>query len=108
MYNYDFENNKEKIKEEITNVEVCFNNCYYLTNIVITNKNLLVFYDMNRDNVLKSQGVQVLPDLNAFISVPIKKIETRYDNINSYIKYQNKEVTLYGINIEDYIDNGIF
>ena len=108
MYNYDFENNKEKIKEEIINIEVCFNNCYYLTNIVITNKNLLVFYDMNRDNVLKSQGVQVLPDLNAFISIPIKKLEIRYDNINSYIKYQNKEVTLYGVNIEDYIDNGIF
>lgn len=108
MYNYDFTNNKEKIKDEITNVEICFNNAYYLTNIVITNKNLLIFYDMNRDNVLKARGVQVLPDMNAIIRIPKKELKTRYDDINSYIKYQNSEVILYGINLEDYIESGIF
>lgn len=108
MYNYDFDKDKEKIKNEIPNVEIKFNNCYYLTTIVITNKKLLVFYDMNRDNPLKSQGVQVLPDMNAIISIPKKDIELRNDNINSYLKYENKEITLYGINIEDYIEDGIF
>lgn len=107
MYNYVFTKNKEKIQNEIPNVEIQFNKCYYLTTIVITNKNFLVFYDMNKDNPLKSQGVQVLPDMNAIISIPKNKLEKRSDNINSYIKYENSEVTLYGIDLDDYIKDGI-
>lgn len=108
MYNYNFNKNNEKIQNEIPNVEIQLNKCYYLTNIVITNKNLLVFYDMNRDNPLKSQGVQVLPDMNAIISIPKNKLEKRSDNINSYIKYDNSEVILYGIDLDEYIKEGIF
>ena len=58
MYDYDFSN--EKVINEAMTINIKYNNKYYLTNILLTSKNILFFIDENKDNFLKGSGVQVL------------------------------------------------
>ena len=61
MYNYNFKANNEMIIKEATNINIKFNNIYYLTNFILTEKHLLVFYDINKGNPIWGSGTQPLP-----------------------------------------------
>ena len=50
MYNYDFKKNDESILKKIMNVNIKINKKYYQTNFVLTEKNLLIFHDINCGN----------------------------------------------------------
>lgn len=50
MYNYDFKKTHESILKEVRDVNVKIDKEYFQTVFVLTEKNLLVFYDINRGN----------------------------------------------------------
>ena len=52
MYNYDFKKENESIIKEKVNVNIKFNNTYYKTNFILTEKNLLIFYDITNRNYI--------------------------------------------------------
>ena len=57
MYNYDFKGNNEKTIFEKENSIVEINDNTYNLSILVTNKNILLFKNINVDNVLNTRGM---------------------------------------------------
>lgn len=92
MYNYDFK--KEKVIYEKHNVFAEINNKELFVNIVVTDKNLLLFYNTESDFVtMKSRGIFVTPSYELLFKLDLENISYEVGDHNTYIN--NDEIILY-------------
>lgn len=103
MYNYDFKKNNESIVKEVVNVNIKINNSYYQTNFILTEKNLLVFYDINKGNPVWGTGTHSLPELYILFSVPINNLKYEIEENNLYIIIDNQKVNCYSFDLETFL-----
>ena len=75
MYNYTFKENNEHVLNEAADVNIKFEKRNMLVNILLTNKNVLVFYDTERDNALKTRGMQVMPEFEVLFKVDLSNMD---------------------------------
>lgn len=104
MYDYDFKNNEESILKEVKNVNIKMDNNYYLTNFVLTEKNLLVFYDANKGNPIWGSGTYTLPAFYLLFKVALANIEFQIKEGNLYIFVNEKEINCYDFDLEEFLN----
>lgn len=101
MYNYDF--SKEKVIFEKLNTLVEISGRSYCYNILITNKNILLFVNVNKNNSLISRGVQ-LPSENELVkTIPLDKLKYKCIEEDTIINVSNDEIIIYNINIDKFL-----
>ena len=101
MYEYDF--NKENIVSEYKEITIKCDNTYYLVNILFTDKNILLFYDVNKNNVLKSRNVQVVEKFVLVLKQELNNINYKLQENNTILFLNENEVIIYNFNIENAI-----
>ena len=101
MYEYDF--NKENIVSEYKEITIKCDNTYYLVNILFTDKNMLLFYDVNKNNVLKSRNVQVVEKFALVLKQELNNINYKLQENNTILFVKENEVIIYNFNIENAI-----
>lgn len=93
-YYYDFKN--EEIEKEIIEVNVTFDDKNQICNVIKTNKNLLFFHDMSKDNIMHTAQMATLPgEFNLILSIPLDKLEIKKENDNTIIFFENKTIVIY-------------
>lgn len=103
MYNYNFKTNNETIIKEATNINIKFNNSYYLTNFILTEKNLLVFYDINRGNPIWGAGTYTPPSLDLLFSVPRDNVVYEIIDNNLYLIVGKQKINCYDFDLEEFL-----
>lgn len=103
MYNYDFKKTNETIIKEETNINIKINNNYYQTNFVLTENNLLVFYDLNRGNPIWGAGTYTPPNLDLLFSVPKKNIVYEIKDNNLYLIVNKEKINCYDFDLEEFL-----
>ena len=99
MYDYNFE--KEKVIKEETNLNLKFNKNYFLGSVLLTDKNILIFFDTNKDSALKGSGVQVMPEYALLTKIPLKELKYTANNEETLI---NDNLTIYNFNLKRFIN----
>ena len=98
MYNYDF--NDEFVLYEFNDYLVSVKDKELYLNILITNKNLLLFYDNSKDFIVqKSQGVFVNPNYDLILKLNLNNINHKVVDENSII---NDNIIIYNFDIKKY------
>lgn len=100
MYDYDFK--KETVIKEATNVNLKFIDRYFLASILLTDKNILIFFDSNKDNVLKGSGVQIMPEYTLLAKIPLKNLtyQTKDEQITI-----GDNLTIYNFDLNNFLKN---
>ena len=103
MYNYDFKKTHESILKEARDVNVKVDKKYFQTTFVLTEKNLLVFYDINRGNPIWGAGTYTPPSLDLLFSVPRNKVVYEVIDNNLYLIVDNEKINCYDFNLEGFL-----
>ena len=98
MYDYNF--SKEKVMKEYTYLNLKFNKNYFIGSILLTNKNILIFFDTNKDSALKGSGVPVMPEYALLTKIPLKELKYTANNEETLI---NDNLTIYNFNLKRFI-----
>lgn len=85
------------MKEE-TNLSLKFNKNYFIGRILLTNKNILIFFDTNKDSALKGSGVQVMPEYALLTKIPLKELKYTANNEETLIN----DITIYNFNLKEF------
>lgn len=104
MYNYDFKKDNESIIKEQTNVNIKTDGAYYQVNFVLTERNLIAFYDINRGNPVWGRGTHTLPELYVLFSIPINNIIYEIEDNDLYLIVDNKKVNCYSFDLENFLN----
>lgn len=92
MYNYPFKENNEFVLNERENLLGLFKNNKISVNILLTNKNILLFVDKYMNN-----------EYELFLKISLEKLEYLLDNGNTLFK--DIDLLVYDFDIEDFIVN---
>ena len=103
MYNYDFKGNNEEVIFEKENAIIEINDNTYNLSVLVTNENVLLFKNANIGNVLNTRGMYMPPDYLLEFKIPKKQMKLEIENNNSIIKYLDKELVIYDLNLKDFI-----
>ncbi len=103
MYNYDFKKNQEKTLLEQENVIVEIDNNTYNLSILVTNKNILFFRNINIGNVLNTRGMYMPPEYELELKIPKDKIKINIEDNNTIINYLDSEIIIYDLNIKAFM-----
>lgn len=91
MYNYDFKS--ENILCEKHNVFAVIKEKELFVNIIVTNKNLLIFYNLDNDFVMqKTKGVFISANYELLVKYNLNNIKYYCENANTII---DNDVILY-------------
>lgn len=101
MYNYEFKDEKILLENKDGLMEI--DNNTYRRSIVITNQNILIFNDVNKNNPLNGRAVSLLSDYLLDLSIPLENIDYKIEDNNTIINYNNKEIVLYNILLNEYL-----
>lgn len=94
MYNYDFKD--EKVVYECNNCFAEIKGKELFVNVLVTDKNVLLFYNKDQDFVaMKSKGVFVTPSNDLIMSISLDNIDYQIDENNTLIN--NGEIILYDL-----------
>lgn len=104
MYNYPFRDNEEYVLSEFADVNCQADGSNMLVNILLTNKNILIFKDTDRDNPLKSGGIQTMPEFDVCFKIPLDNMNYTINEEDTILNIDNDVVTLYNFNIKDFIE----
>lgn len=104
MYNYPFKDNNEHVLNEATNINIKCLDKQMLVNILLTNKNVLIFYDTERDSALKTSTAQIYPQYEVMLSIDLNNMDYKIVDNDSIINIDNKNVILYNFNLTDFIE----
>ena len=97
MYNYDF--NDEKVIFERRNTFLEIDNKEYVFNLLVTDKNILLFEDINKNNALKGRGVTMLEQYELVQNLPLKNVKYKIENNNTIIG----NIIIYNFELDMYI-----
>ena len=103
MYNYDFKKTHESILKEARDVNIKIGNKYFQTRFVLTEKNLLIFYDINRGNPIWGVGTYIPPELELLFSVPKEKVKYVIEDGNLYIIVDKQKINCYDFDLEGFL-----
>ena len=103
MYNYDFKKTHESILKEARDVNVKVDKEYFQTTFVLTEKNLLVFYDINRGNPIWGVGTYIPPSLDLLFSVPRNNVVYEIIDNNLYLIVNNQKNNCYDFDLEEFL-----
>lgn len=101
MYNYDFRD--EITKCELLNSLIEIDEKSYYYNLLITNKNILLFDNINKNNTLMASAVSLLPNNLLVLKIPIQNIHYKIEDDSTIIFFDNKTFIIYNFNIKNYI-----
>ncbi len=104
MYNYPFRDNEEYVISEETDVNCQSCESNILVNILLTNKNILIFKDTDKDNPLKSQGIQTMPEYEVCFKIALNNMNYTINEKDTILNVNNNFITLYNFNIKDFIE----
>lgn len=98
MYNYDFDKNEELIKDEYQDVAIDIEEERQMVNIIITDKNILIFYDITRTSPLRTRIYEIPQyELVLHISFNEAEIHSAPTTKDTQILIDNKKVTIYNL-----------
>ena len=103
MYNYDFKKENEKTLLEHENLIVDIDNNSYNLSVLVTNKNILFFRNINIGNVLNTRGMYMPPEYELELKIPKDKIKINIEDNNTIIKYLDSEIIIYDLNIKAFL-----
>lgn len=103
MYNYPFKKEEEFVINEAADINCKFDEKKLFVNILLTNKNILVFYNTDKYNPLKSTGIQTMPEYELLFKVALNNMDYKIKNPDTLL-YINNTVILYNFNIKDFIE----
>lgn len=103
MYNYDFKKTHESILKEAIDVNIKIGKEYLQTRFVLTENNLLVFYDLNRGNPIWGAGTYTLPNLYLLFSVPKKNIVYKIEDNNLYLIVNKEKINCYDFDLKKFL-----
>ena len=102
MYNYDFKN--KKIVLELVNVLVSIDDKDLILNIIITNHDLLLFKNIKLNTVISGRGIYEMPEYELVFNAKLNDIKFKIDDLNTLIKYGDKEVILFNFDLNKVIN----
>lgn len=103
MYNYDFLKDKEHAINEKEQVLVSFGNKKLLVNIMLTDKNLLFFYDTEKDSSLKSSRMSVVSQYEIFLKLSLDNLDYHIMDNFTEINFKGDVISIYNFNLDDFI-----
>mgnify|MGYP000653696526 FL=1 len=103
MYNYDFLKDKEHAINEKEQVLVCFGNKKLLVNIMLTDKNLLFFYDTEKDSSLKSSRMGVVSQYEVLLKLSLDNLDYHIMDNFTEINFKGDVILIYNFNLDDFI-----
>lgn len=96
MYNYDFEN--ELVVFEKADCLISFNNKELISNILVTDKNILIFKnDVNP--ILKGREIHELPVYELIFKFDLNDIIYEVDEDNTIVKIAKSELILFNFDL---------
>ena len=93
MYNYDFKN--EKVNYEKTNCFIDVDNKSYVFSMLITDENILLFDNINKNNILNGRGGYLPAENDLVLKIPINNLKYKVENNNTIINFNNKMIIIY-------------
>lgn len=102
MYNYPFKMMEENVLNERENVLMNMNDKKYVVNILLTSKNILVFYNKDINNNL---GKHKVPTYEILLKIELGKMDYKFNLGNTIFNILNNEVIFYDFDIEEFIRN---
>ena len=103
MYNYDFLKDKEHAINEKEQVLVSFGNKKLLVNIMLTDKNLLFFYDTEKDSPLKCSRISVVPQYEVLLKLSLDNLDYHIIDNFTEINFKSDVISIYNFNLDDFI-----
>ena len=103
MYNYPFKENGEYVLSEYDSIQNSFG-INLPVNVLLTNKNILVFYDSDADNILKSQAVCTMPQYEVLCKLALDNLDYSLKNDNTILNIDDNSFVLYDFNLKDFIE----
>ena len=97
MYNYDFKN--EKVNCEKTSCYIDIDDSSYVFNILITNDNILLFDNINKNNILNSRGGYLPAENELVLKIPLKNLKYKIKENNTIISFNNKNIVIYDFDL---------
>ena len=104
MYNYPFRDNEEYAISEKETINCKVSNKNILVNVLLTNKNILIFYDSDRDNPIKSSGIQTMPEYEVLFKIPLNNMDYTIISEDTLLNIEGDSIILYNFNIKDFIE----
>lgn len=104
MYSYDFKKEYENVLYENRNMIIEIDDNSYNLATIVTNKNLLLFNNLNKNHVLNGRGMTMPSEFVLELKIPLNEINYAVEESGTYIKYNNKEIIIYNFNITEYLD----
>ncbi len=104
MYNYPFKENEEYVISEHTDVISKLNCREFIVNILLTNKNILIFYSANKDNLIKNYKEHTFPEYEIIYKIKLNNMNYKIDNKNTILIINGNKLTLYNFNIKEFIE----
>ena len=101
MYRYEFID--ENVVYEIKDCFVEINKIEFFMNILITNKNILMFQNINKNNVLLSSGIRLPEENELLLSLDFNKINYEVINNNTNILLDEKQIIIYNFDLNNYM-----
>lgn len=105
MYNYNFKENDETLLKEKENIAIKIKDNHYQTNFVLTEKNLLAFYDINKGEPIWGMGTVPLKELYLLFKIPLDDLKYTREEDMLYIVNDNEKITCYNFDLENFLNN---
>ena len=99
MYNYDFLKDKEHAINEKEQVLVSFGN----KKLMLTDKNLLFFYDTEKDSPLKCSRMSVVPQYEVLLKLSLDNLDYHIMDNFTDINFKGDVISIYNFNLDDFI-----
>ena len=103
MYNYDFKEKNEKTILEKENVIIEINDNTYNLSVLVTNKNIILFKNINIGKVLNTRGMYMPPEYELEFKIDKENMKLEIEDNNSVIKYLDNEIVIYDLNLKGFI-----
>ena len=103
MYNNDFLKDNDHAINEKEQVLVSFGNKKLLVNIMLTDKNLLFFYDTEKDSPLKCSRISVVPQYEVLLKLSLDNLDYHIMDNFTEINFKGDVISIYNFNLDDFI-----
>lgn len=103
MYNYDFLKDNEHAINEKEQVLVSFGSRKLLVNIMLTDKNLLFFFDTEKDSPLKCSRMNVVPQYEVILKLSLDNLDYHVMDNFTEINFNDDIISIYDFNLDEFI-----